>query len=176
VTELPDSSLRNVSWTASPGTPAALLASLPCLGDQQFCAPPDALIRFAQENVPVSSVFAVDMSDEYQPSLFMPQQMVAWPGTAEGLLPRVLFSRYFERYDRAKATYDEQPFFNAREPRTERLAFIRDLGVTHVMVNPRMHGLMQTVLAGDPEVFTPLYDDGRWALYEVAPRFRGLRL
>jgi hypothetical protein len=106
----------------------------------------------------------------------MPQQMVAWPGTAEGLLPRVLFSRYFERYDHAKAAYDEQPFFNAREPRTERLAFIRDLGITHVMVNPRLHGLMQTVLAGDPEVFTPLYDDGRWALYEVAPRFRGLRL
>jgi len=175
-TELPDSSLRHVFWTASPGTPAALLASLPCLGDQRFCAPPKALIRFARERVPVGSVLAVDMSDEYQPSLFMPQQMVAWPGTAEGLLPRVLFSRYFERYDHAKAAYDEQPFFNARESRTERLAFIRDLGVTHVMVNPRMHAIMQTVLAGDPEVFTPLYNDGRWALYEVAPRFRGLRL
>jgi hypothetical protein len=175
-TELPASTLRHVSWTASPATPAALLASLPCLGEQHFCAPPRALIRFAQENVPVSSVFAVDVSDEYQPSLFMPQQMVAWPGTAEGLLPRVLFPRYFERYDRARAAYDDQPFFNTHEPRTERLAFVRDLGVTHVMVNPRMHALMREVLAGDPEVFTPLYDDGQWALYEVAPRFRGLRL
>ena len=35
---------------------------------------------------------------------------------------------------------------------------------------------MRDVLAGDPDVFTPLYDDGKWALYEVSPRFRGLRL
>jgi len=106
----------------------------------------------------------------------MPQQMVAWSGTAEGLLPRIVFARYFEQYDRAKAAYDEQPFFNGRESRIERLAFIRDLGVTHVLVNPRMHALMTRVLAADPDVFEPLYNDGRWALYEVATRYRGLRL
>ena len=32
------------------------------------------------------------------------------------------------------------------------------------------------VLAADPDVFEPLYNDGRWALYEVATRYRGLRL
>jgi hypothetical protein len=175
-TELSQSSLRHVSWASSPATPTELLSSLPCLGADRFCAPPRALIRFAQEQVSVSSVFAVDMADEYQPSLFMPQQMVAWPGTAEGLLPRMLFARYFERYDRAKAAYDEQPFFNTRESRSERLAFIRDLQVTHVLVNPRMHAPMREILAGDPDVFTPLYDDGRWALYEVTAGYRGLRL
>ena len=174
-TELPDSSLRRVSWS-SPGTPATLLSSLPCLAEGRFCAPPSALIRYAHEKIPVDSVFAVDIADEYQSSLFMPQQMVAWSGTAEGLLPRIVFARYFEQYDRAKAAYDEQPFFNRRESRTERLAFIRDLGVTHVLVNPRMHGLMTGVLAADPDVFEPLYNDGRWALYEVATRYRGLRL
>ena len=133
-TELPDSSLRRISWS-SPGTPAALLSSLPCLAEGQFCAPPRALIRYAHDKIPVDSVFAVDIADEYQPSLFMPQQMVAWSGTAEGLLPRIVFAEYFEQYDRAKAAFDEQPFFNARESRLERLAFIRDLGVTHVLVN-----------------------------------------
>jgi hypothetical protein len=174
-TELAASSLRLASWS-SPRTPAELLSSLPCLGEGQFCAPPRALIRYAEENVPVNSVFAVDIADEYQPSLFMPQQMVAWPGTAEGLLPRVVFTRYFEAYDRAKAAYDDQPFFNIRESRIERLAFIRDMGVTHVLLNPRMHMLMTAVLAAEPDVFTPLYNDGRWALYEVAVRYRGLRL
>jgi hypothetical protein len=174
-TELRESSLRRISWS-SPGTPAELLSSLPCLAEGRFCAPPRALIRYAHEMIPVDSVFAVDITDEYQSSLFMPQQMVAWSGTAEGLLPRIVFARYFEQYDRAKAAYDEQPFFNGRESRTERLAFIRDLGVTHVLVNPRMHALMTGVLAADPDVFEPLYNDGRWALYEVATRYRGLRL
>jgi hypothetical protein len=175
-TELPSSSLRHVSWEASPATPAALMSSLPCLSDKQFCAPPERLIRFAEDKIPVNSVFAVDIADEYQPSLFMPQQMVAWPGTAEGLLPRLLFARYFERYDRAKAAYDDQPFFNTRESRSERLSFIRDLSVTHVLLNPRMHARMNRFLVEDPEVFMLLYDDGRWALYEVASRYRGLHL
>ena len=43
--------------------------------------------------------------------------------------------------------------------------------MTHVLVNPRFHALMSGVLAEDPDVFTPRYDDGRWALYEVAPRY-----
>jgi hypothetical protein len=102
--------------------------------------------------------------------------MVAWPGRAEGLIPRALFVRYYVRYDRAKATYDEQPLFNDRETRAERLSFIRDLGVTHVLVNPRLHKLMSVVLARDPDVFAARYDDGRWALYEVASAYRALRL
>jgi len=175
-TELPESSLRNVAWAASPGTPDALLSSLPCLEGGEFCPPPKALIRLAQDELPVDSVFAVDIDEAYQPSLFMPQQMVAWPGQAEGLIPRALFVRYYERYDRANAKYDEQPLFNNRETRTERLSFIRDLGVTHVLVNPRFHDLMSAVLAKDPDVFTSRYDDGRWALYEVAPGYRALRL
>jgi hypothetical protein len=36
--------------------------------------------------------------------------------------------------------------------------------------------MMTAVLGAASGVFTPLYDDGRWALYEVVPRYRGLRL
>jgi hypothetical protein len=39
--------------------------------------------------------------------------------------------------------------------------------VTHLLVNPRLHQMMRAVLARDHDLFTPLYDDGQWALYEV---------
>jgi hypothetical protein len=48
--------------------------------------------------------------------------------------------------------------------------------VTHVLVNPRLYELMMRVLARDPDVFSLRYDDGRWAIWEVAPAFRSLRL
>ena len=48
--------------------------------------------------------------------------------------------------------------------------------MTHVLVNPRLHARMSAIVATDPDVFAPRYDDGQWALYEVASAFRGLRL
>ena len=175
-TELPESSLRHVSWAASAATPDALMSSLPCVDDGRFCPPPAALVRFAENNLSVNSVFAVDIEEEYQPALFMPQQMVAWPGEAQGLIPRAVFVRYYERFDRTTAAYDEQPLFNARETRAERLSFIADLGVTHVLVTPRLYDLMSGLLGQDRDVFTAVYDDGRWAVYEVAAEFRRVRL
>ena len=175
-TELPQSSLRSSLAAQSPGTPAELLASLPCLANGQFCPPPPALMRLVANDLPVDSVLAIDINEEYQPTLFVPQRMVAWPGPAQGLIPRAIFVRYFESYDRSTAACGDQPLFNACEARADRLAFVRNLSVTHVLVNPRFHALMTGVLAQDPEVFTPRYDDGRWALYEVSPAFRSLRL
>jgi hypothetical protein len=175
-TEHPESSLRRVSRAGFSSTPSALLASLPCLDDGRFCPLPPALIRFAETHVPVESVFAVDIDEQYQPALFVPQQMMAWPGEAEGLIPRIAFERYYQHYDKAEAAYGQQPFFNDRESLVERLAFIRDLNVTHVLVTPRLYTMMSAVLRSQPDAFTPRYDDGRWALYEVAMRYRGLRL
>jgi hypothetical protein len=176
LTEHPDSSLRRVSLAGRPSTPSELLASLPCVDDGRFCPLPAALIRFAETRVPVESVFAVDIDEQYQPAMFVPQQMMAWPGAAEGLIPRIVFERYYQYYDKAEAAYGQQPFFNDRETLVERLAFIRDLSVTHVLVTPRLYTMMSAVLRREPEAFTPRYDDGRWALYEVAVRYRGLRL
>jgi hypothetical protein len=175
-TEHPDSSLRRVSLAGFSSTPSALLASLPCVDGGRFCPLPAALIRFAETRVPVESVFAVDIDEHYQPALFVPQQMMAWPGEAEGLIPRIAFERYYRHYDRAEASHGQQPFFNDRETLVERLAFIRDLNVTHVLVTPRLYTMMSAVLRSEPGAFTRRYDDGRWALYEVAMRYRGLRL
>jgi hypothetical protein len=175
-TERPESSLRRVSMAGLTTTPSALLSSLPCVDDGRFCPLPPRLIRFAESQVPVESVLAVDIEEQYQPAMFVPQQMTAWPGEAEGLIPRLVFERYYQHYDRAEAAYGEQPFFNDRETHLERLAFIRDLGVTHVLVTPRLYAMMSAVLRREPDAFTLRYDDGRWALYEVAARYRGLRL
>jgi hypothetical protein len=175
-TEHPESSLRRISGAGFTTTPRTLLSSLPCVEEGRFCPLPARFIRFAETQVAVESVFAVDIHEQYQPAMFVPQQMMAWPGEAEGLIPRLAFERYYQHFDRAEAVYGEQPFFNDRETRAERLAFIRDLAVTHVLVTPRLYALMSAVLHGEPDVFTARYDDGRWALYEVAPRYRSLRL
>ena len=47
------------------------------------------------------------------------------------------------------------------------MAFIRDLGVTHVLVSPRIHSMMTKTLTADHDLFVARYDDGQWALYEV---------
>ena len=172
----PEGSLWQVSRAGFATTPRTLLSSLPCVEDGRFCPLPATFIRFAETRLPVESVFAVDIDEQYQPAMFVPQQMMAWPGEAEGLIPRLAFERYYQHFDHAEAAYGTQPFFNNRETRAERLAFIRDLHVTHVLVTPRLYELMSAVLRGEPEVFTARYDDGRWALYEVAPRYRSLRL
>jgi hypothetical protein len=100
--------------------------------------------------------------------MFVPQQVIVWTGTFEGLSnPRDLFPAYLKYFDRAVAASLEQPLFNDRETRSEEVAFIRDLGVTHVLVNPRLHAMMADVLGRAPDLFARRYDDGKWALYQV---------
>jgi hypothetical protein len=127
------------------------------------------LVRLARNEVPVNGVFAIDVEERYPSSLFMPQQMVVWPGGTEGLLDAEdqLFAPYFKHYRKTMAAYGQQPLFNDRETRQERLSFLSDLGVTHVLVNPRLYRLMSGVLSRDPQLFRRRYDDGEWALYEV---------
>ena len=165
-TQLSGSSLLHASRSEVATTSDMFRSSLPRLDDGQYCPPPDALIRFARAAIPVDSVFAVDFREQYQPSLFMPQQLVVWP-RGEGSGAEILFPRYFEHYNRSSTTYDQQPLFNDRETREERLAFIRDLRVTHILVNPVRYQVMSEVLARDPDTFKARYDDGQWALYEV---------
>ena len=168
-TWVPESAVVTASWSNPQPTPAALFANLECRDDGQFCPPPQALMRFARERVPVDAVLAVDYREAYEPTLFMPQQVVVWSGAIEGLTePERIFPEYFEHLERARAASLEQPLFNAGETHEERIDFIRDLRVTHVLVNPRLYSMMKLVLARDADLFAPRYDDGMWALYEVA--------
>ena len=175
-TEHPSSSLRHVRWSGLMETPGGAVSALPCVEDGRYCPPPAALLTFVERRIPVESVFAVDIEDEYQSALFMPQQVTAWSGRAEGLIPRAVFLKYYEYFDRAQEIHGVQPFFNDRETRPERVAFLAQMTVTHVLVTPRVHAMMTAVLARDRDIFARVYDDGRWAVYEVAPAYRGVRL
>lgn len=164
----PASAVVHASWSNSVPTPAALMAGLECRDEGQFCPPSSSLLQFVRDRVPVNAVFAVDYREAYEPSLFMPQQVVVWSGAIEGLVePRRYFPVYFRHLEQARDASLDQPFFNDRETRAERVAFIRELEVTHVLVNPRLYAAMKPVLARDTDLFVPLFDDGQWALYGV---------
>jgi hypothetical protein len=163
-----ESAVAKLPWKNQQPTPAALLASIRCGDDLDRCAPPPSLIRFVRREIPPEAVFAVDYRQVHEPSLFLPQQVNVWSGASDGLIePELIFPVYFRYLERALAASLEQPFFNDRETREERLAFLSDTGVTYVLVTPRVHPMMTAVLARDSDVFASRYDDGRWALYEV---------
>jgi hypothetical protein len=148
-------------------TPERLHASLAGSVDDEFRPPPPALISFAHRHIPASGVLAVDRLERHQPALFMPQQMVVWPGEIEGIPnPEELFPSYYRHLKRASAVGRDQPLFHPDESADDRLAFVRDLGVTHVLVNPRLYGTMKPILDNDI-LFNTVYDDGAWAVYAI---------
>jgi hypothetical protein len=169
------------------GTPRALFSSPLCVEHQDYelpdlppgtgeisigrlrsCRPSAQLVEFARDALPVDAVLAVDRFDEFSPSTYLPQQMDVWPGMGDGLLDRrALFAGFYKYYDLAVARYGDQPFFNTRETRAERVAFLAGLGITHVLVNPRNHATLVPLLDADPELFQQRYDDGEWAIYDV---------
>jgi hypothetical protein len=163
-----ESAVARRSWTNRYPTPAALLAGISCGDDLDRCAPPPALIRYVRRQVPPEAILAVDYRQVNEPTLFLPQQVDVWSGASDSLVePEQIFPVYFKHLARARAASLEQPFFNDRETREERMAFILDLGVTHVLVSPRIHSMMTKALASDGDLFVARYDDGQWALYEV---------
>jgi hypothetical protein len=131
-------------------------------------APPPGLIRLARQEISTDAVLAVDARDDWQPALFMPQQMVVWPGHMDGLVePENMFPKYYVHQARAQREHHDQPFFDAQESPEERQAFVRDTGVTHVLVSPRSYAVMTKALGQDTNLYRPMYNEGMWALYEV---------
>jgi hypothetical protein len=45
------------------------------------------------------------------------------------------------------------------------MAFVKAVGATHVLVNPRTYQMMTRVLGATPDLFRRLCDDGQWAVY-----------
>ena len=149
-------------------TPAGARAALHEEADSEHCPPPHALVDFVRANVPVDAIIAVDRREGCQPGLLMPQQVANWSGSMDGFVnPDRLFPRYYAHLRRARNAAADQPLFNDRETREERLAFVVDLGVTHVLVSPRTYAMMRSVLDRDPDAFKLLYDRDRWAVYQV---------
>jgi hypothetical protein len=169
-TRIQDTALISRHWQNRISTPSVLMASIGCR-DHIDCPPPPALIRLAHTEIPAESLFAVDLNEDNQPALFMPQQMVVWTGGTDTLLePETIFPRYFQYLKLARDAGADQPLFNTSEPRERREAFLRDLSVTHVLLDPVLYEKMKPVFDADTDLLTSRYDDGRWALYEVRHR------
>ena len=78
-----------------------------------------------------------------------------------------LFEEYYRFFDERMRQHRIQPFFNAVESPGERDAFVKALGVTHILVNPTHYDELRRVLDGLPGQFVLRYTHKGWAIYEV---------
>lgn len=133
------------------------------------CPPSPQLVEWAARALPADAVVATDTFNAYPLPGFMPQQGAAWPVAASENWAdvRAWHPAFYERFDRAMQRHGVQPFFNSAEGWTERVDFVRGLGVTHIVVDPPYRRLMARTLGQWPEAFVRLYDDGAWTVYEV---------
>ena len=132
-------------------------------------APSLRLMRWAESNLSVDSVLTMNSFNGWGPATFLPQQCVAWPAVSSLNLSYVkdIFPRYYDWMDRVMATYRTQPFFNDLEAPHDRRAYLRDLRVTHVLLDPAYYDLMKRILEAEPETYRAVYDDGQWAVFAV---------
>jgi hypothetical protein len=144
----------------------------PGAGGAESCPPSPELVRWAERHLPISAVLANNTLNRYAPTPFMPQRMVVWPteDTSASLSAREIYPAYYRFLDASMAAHGAQPLFNARESLAERRQFLQAVKATHVLVDPMVYAEMRGVLAAWPETFHLVFDDGRWAVYEVRGR------
>jgi hypothetical protein len=155
---------------AGPGSPDALRASVPCRDSagQLSCPPPPDLIDWIQQHVATEALFAANTANQLPPSVFVPQQFVGWSGLSANFLDaRTLFAPYMAFHAEAERVHGGQPFFNPHDGTADRVKFVGQLDVTHVLVDPAFHDTISGALEGDRQYFEKLYDRGGWAVYRV---------
>jgi len=131
------------------------------------CAPSLDVIQWVSRNVPVDAVFVANTENHYLPSAFLPQQFLGWYGIEpEFLSPELLFGDYLRFYRQSLKSHGAQPFFNDRETNAERLALVKALKATHVLVDPPFHDSMIAALGADAR-FEKVFDDHKWAVFRV---------
>ena len=172
-------------------TPRDLVAAIPCrttpavkapfsedilgtplmLPMREACPPDAALIDWVRANVPVESVLAINRWNPHLPSMFLPQQVVVFSHVEEAFRNEPeFFAAYWTFYEARLRSRQVQPFFNGVESLAERDAFVKALGVTHVLVDPAYHDEMRGVLDPLTDRFRLRYSGARWAVYEVISR------
>ncbi|MGH9723003.1 MAG: hypothetical protein ACRD8O_22560, partial [Bryobacteraceae bacterium] len=170
-------------------TPAAMLQQMECvtqdevspnLGDTYrygepviligltSCPPSTEVVAWVEAHVPTEAVFAINRWNLFQPPVYMPQQVVALSGSeVSAPIESLITPGYARAYRESMRDRGVQPFFNEQETLDQRRAFIRELGVTHVLVDPTYYNSMRRVLDALPQLVSLRYADGRWAVYEV---------
>jgi hypothetical protein len=142
--------------------------SSPTIPEVISCPPDQAVADWVRAHVPVNAVFAIDRWNAFMPTVFLPQQAVSFSGFDFSLPNEVeIYPAYVRWYRGVMQRRGVQPFFNDGETAEQRQAFVRELGVTHVLIDPPYYSTLRPVLDRLPQVFARRYDDGRWAVYEV---------
>jgi hypothetical protein len=161
----------------SPATPEGLRSTFECRTGERFSCPlPGDLIAWIETQLPADAVFATNTENQLPPSLFVPQQFVGWSGLSTNFgfnLERV-FGPYLPFYKEAQRVHGGQPFFNAHDSLSQRLEFVRRLGVTHILVDPVFYDTIRPVLLENGRYFEQLYDRDRWAVYLVRREALGM--
>jgi len=170
-------------------TPRAMIEGLPCvttggvqarftehlfpddpviLPERTMCPPDVAVVEWMQTQVPVDAVFAIDRWHIYPTAMFSPQQVDIFPTLDASFVDEDrLFGEYYRFFYERMRQYRVQPVFNAVETPGERAAFVKALGVTHILVNPAHYAELRLVLDGLPAQYVLRYANERWAIYEV---------
>ena len=164
-------------------TPAALLSQIPCvttppmparfaeedvvLPERTTCPPDPGVVAWLRTQAPVNGVLAVDRWTAFPPQVFVPQQAVVFPTLDASFIHEdALFAKYYGLFDERMRRHHVQPFFNAVETPEEREAFVKALGVTHILISPNHHAELRPVLDTLPAQFALRYDHAQWAVYE----------
>jgi hypothetical protein len=132
------------------------------------CPPSAELVAWVAAHVPTEAVFAMNRWNLFLPPVYLPQQVVALSGFDFSLPMEVLLTPGYARaYRESMRERGVQPFFNDLETLEQRRTFIREVGATHVLVDPQYYDSMRRVLDALPQLVSLHYADGRWAVYEV---------
>jgi hypothetical protein len=166
--DTPDALITQIPCVTTPRMPARFAEEEIILPERTTCPPNRDVIEWVRTQVPVEAVFAVDRWMPYPPQLFMSQQAVVFPTLdASFIREDALFRDYYRVFEERVRHYRAQPFFNAVETTGERSAFVKTLGVTHVILSPVHYGELRPVLDSLPEQFALRYDNEQWAVYEA---------
>lgn len=141
------------------------------LGEKErlIAAPSPELIAFGRE-LPTNAVFISNILNRYASPVFMPQRILMWPMEDPGGLEfnSRLFPTAWNALVRTAIAHKVQVFFNDQESLDERLAYAKEVGASHVLIDPMYYARLRPVLTQWPEHFVRVYDDGgRWAVYEI---------
>ena len=130
--------------------------------------PPYDFVRWVSRNVPVDAVVAANLFNGNIITTFIPQRALAWPiGYYDPVNYCINFAHYCRAVNRSAERYGVQPFFNEQETREERIAFLTEYEISHVIVDPAVAAMMGPVLARHPDLFTRVYSSADWHVFAV---------
>ena len=141
------------------------------------CPPSAEVAAWVEAHMPTEAVFAINRWNLFPPSVYLPQQVVTLSGSEFSLpMEDVLYPGYARAYSDSMRERGVQPFFNDQETTEQRRTFVRELGVTHVLVDPMYYDSMRRVLDALPQLFSLRYADGRWAITKSTETPSGMPL